>query len=67
MSLPVLGVWIEVWVIHRFIKKGFSHSLYWECGLKLMKLITILIFLSSLPVLGVWIEVQVFIASELNP
>ena len=59
LSLPVLGVWIEVGSLLPPGLTMFGHSLYWECGLKSKPTYKIFTHARSLPVLGVWIEVTV--------
>ncbi len=63
MSLPALGVWIEIVNDNTNKHKTERHSQHWECGLKCQKWRTRCAHGSSLPALGVWIEIRLSYSS----
>ncbi len=57
LSLPLVGVWIEIQKTSYKIKLDGSHSPWWECGLKFQNQEKEYNHQKSLPLVGVWIEI----------
>ena len=58
LSLPLVGVWIEIYGGPASDAVCSGHSPWWECGLKFSAMLVQLEDLKSLPLVGVWIEIQ---------